>query len=291
MASHQTALEMFGVLRTRTLCWISCGMALLLPFSAGGFVSCSPRAGVAHASPCLLAHDGHRPSYPTATGPAIHSHRHRNPTATGPAMVLVRAVVLYDFDSTEYGAEYLAVSAGAHVVVNTATEDQGWVVAAVSNGGYPLCGWIPSEIWSSMAVLNVSNGANVAVNIAAEDKRPMVVAVRDGGQPLCGLTEIFQSKFSVIPYLTFCDWKMLLDLAMVNKNAWRYSMEHYREHTEAVCDEKFPTVCQRFPSFKSDVLRYGLPDLRHALVRSNGEHWLYPVWRRVRIAKTPPSSS
>ena len=50
-----------------------------------------------------------------------------------------------------------------------------------------------------MAVLNVSNGANVAVNIAAEDERPMVVAVRDGGQPLCGLTEIFQSKFSVIP--------------------------------------------------------------------------------------------
>ena len=102
------------------------------------------------------------------------------------------------------------------------------------------------------------------------------------------MTEIFQSKFSVIPYLTFCDWKMLLDLAMVNKNAWRYSMEHYREHTEAVCDEKFPTVCQRFPSFKSDVLRYGLPDLRHALVRSNGEYWLYPVWRRVRVVKDPP---
>ena len=107
-------------------------------------------------------------------------------------MVLVRAAVLYDFDSTEYGAEYLAVSAGAHVVLNTATEDRGWVVAAISNGEYPLCGWIPSDIWSSMEVLNVNSGANVAVNTAAEDERPM-----------CGLTEIFQRKFSVIPYLTF----------------------------------------------------------------------------------------
>ena len=200
-------------------------------------------------------------------------------------MVLVRAVILYDFDSTEYGAEYLAVSVGAHVIVNTATEDQGWVVAAVSNGGYPLCGWIPSEFWSCMEVLNVSNGANVAVNIAAEDERPVVVAVRDGGQPLRGLTEILQRELSVIPYLTFCDWNMLLDLAMVNKNAWRYSTQKYREHTDAVCDEKFPIVCKRFPSFKSDVLRYGLPDLRRALVWSNGEYWLYPVWRRVRVER------
>ena len=199
-------------------------------------------------------------------------------------MVLVRAVILYDFDSTEYGAEYLAVSVGAHVIVNTATEDQGWVVAAVRNGGYPLCGWIPSEFWSCMEVLNVSNGANVAVNIAAEDERPVVVAVRDGGQPLRGLTEIFQRKFSVIPYLTFCDWKMLLDLAVVNKNAWRYSTQTYREHIDAVCEEKFPSVCKAFPSFKSDVLRYGLPDLRRALVRSNAEYWLYPVWRRARGA-------
>ena len=196
-------------------------------------------------------------------------------------MVLVRAVILYDFDSTEYGAEYLAVSVGAHVIVNTATEDQGWVVAAVSNGGYPLCGWIPSEFWSCMEVLNVSNGANVAVNIAAEDERPVVVAVRDGGQPLRGLTEIFQRWFSVIPYLTFLDWKMLMDLAVVSKNAWRYSTQKYREHTDA-----WRSVCQRFPSFKSDVLRYGLPDnARRALVQSNGEYWLYPVWRRVRVER------
>ena len=32
-------------------------------------------------------------------------------------------------------------------------------------------------------------------------------------------------------------------------------------------------------------VRYGLPDLRHALVRSNGEYWLYPVWRRVRVER------
>ena len=92
-------------------------------------------------------------------------------------------------------------------------------------------------------------------------------------------------KVQCHPLFDFLNWKMLLDLAMVNKYACRYSTEQYREHIDAVCDEKFPSVSQRFPSFKSDVLRYGLPDLRHALVRSNGEYWLDPEWRRVRVER------